>query len=506
MINSEIFRGSALIMCPPSKANRPPSYVSEHRHEEIWREDEGIAYKVPKYHPEPERRVQGARKDLTMAEVAKHDKRDDLWIIVDGKAYDVTKFADKHPGGWLPMMNLGGKDCTDAFANYHPARVYKTMLPHYYVGDVVDYKESDFAKGHRAMRQQLLEEGLFETRPSFYWGLGTWLAFLGCTTMYLTLWCTSTVAHLSGAVTLALFWQQMAFLGHDIGHNAVSHVRVRDSVGGLMVGNLLTGIAMSWWKASHNVHHVCCNSIEHDPDIQHMPLFAVTDEIFHEDFYSTFHKRWVRKDAAARFLVAYQHWLFYPIMALARFNLYAQSWILLLDKNEFVWMRKWEILGQLGFLAWYGALVACFPSETSLGGWKERLSYVLISHMLAGVLHVQICLSHFARDTYHGKAYNGEDDEWFRMQCLTTLNIDCPWWMDWFHGGLQFQVEHHLWPRLPRHNLRRAQQLVKAFCKKHDVTYHNLPWVEAQVELVLHLRKAALKMRASDQPVPSKAA
>ena len=122
---------------------------------------------------------------------------------------------------------------------------------------------------------------------------------------------------------------------------------------------------------------------------------------------------------------------------------------------------------------------------------------MLLSHVLAGVLHVQICLSHFARDTYHGKAYNGEEDEWFRMQCLTTLNIDCPWWMDWFHGGLQFQIEHHLWPRLPRHNLRHAQTLVKAFCKKHGVVYHNLPWIPAQIELIRCLKDAALKMRAS---------
>lgn len=54
-------------------------------------------------------------------------------------------------------------------------------------------------------------------------------------------------------------------------------------------------------------------------------------------------------------------------------------------------------------------------------------------------------------------------------QVATTLNIDCPTWLDWFHGGLQFQVEHHLWPRLPRHNLRRARDLVQAFCHAHKV-------------------------------------
>merc|ERR1712216_1107137 len=205
-------------------------------------------------------------------------------------------------------------------------------------------------------------------------------------------------------------------------------------------------------------------------------------------------------DAIARTLVSYQHFLYYPVMMVARINLYIQG-ILLLASKEKIEHRSLEIVTLLTFFGWFGTMLAC-----CLSSWQERVAYVAVSHALAGLLHVQITLSHFAEEVYHGQAYNDDTDEWFRMQVKTTLNIDCPEYMDWFHGGLQFQVEHHLWPRLPRHNLRRAQQLVKAFCKKHDVTYHNLPWVEAQVELVLHLRKAALKMRASDQPVPSKAA
>ena len=87
-------------MCPDPKSTLAgQTYVSENQDAMVWREDEGIAYKVRKYSPEPEKKRLRAQKGLTMEEVAKHDKRDDLWIIVDGKAYNVTNFADKHPGG-----------------------------------------------------------------------------------------------------------------------------------------------------------------------------------------------------------------------------------------------------------------------------------------------------------------------------------------------------------------------------------------------------------------------
>lgn len=142
------------------------------------------------------------------------------------------------------------------------------------------------------------------------------------------------------------------------------------------------------------------------------PIFAVTPGIF-KRFYSSYHAKWVELDVAARTLVPYQHYLFYPVMSLARFNLYAQSWLLLLSP-EFVHNKGLEQATLLAFAGWYGALVWAMDAPTG-GGW-EKLAFVLVAHMLAGVLHVQICLSHFAREVYHGHAYNGDGDEWFRMQ------------------------------------------------------------------------------------------
>lgn len=91
--------------------------------------------------------------------------------------------------------------------------------------------------------------------------------------------------------------------------------------------------------------------------------------------------------------------------------------------------------------------------------------------------------------------YNDDTDEWLIMQCRTTQNISCPQWLDWFHGGLQFQIEHHIWPRLPRHNLREAKQLVKPYCKRNDINYVDLPWFEAIAGMITSMRAVAKEAR-----------
>ena len=472
----------------------------------IWREEDGKSVLVKKFFM-PRRRNFKEMK-LTMKEVEKHNTRDDCWIVIESRCYDITKYVDVHPGGWLPLQNMAGKDCTDAFANYHPASVYEKLLPRFYIGYVTDTLDSlEFTKGHREIRQELLRRGLFETNEYYYYLKITWLLLLWVASVYCTLLPDSPSLHKLGAVLMAIFWQQLAFVGHDVGHNAISHKKWKDTFIGVLLGNTFGGISLGWWKRSHNVHHIVCNSIEHDPDIQHMPIFAVTDDIFDKDklrkagvydekkkgFWTSYHDHFISADFASSLLVSYQHWLFYPIMAVARFNLYIQGWIfcIMAWKQDAWYAKRYQALefGTLTtFLVWMVCLVMSLPSN-------ERLSWLLISHSIAGILHVQICLSHFTMDTYHGHAYNDVKDEWFTMQCVTTMNVDTYRCMDFIHGGLQFQIEHHLFPRLPRHNLREARALVKPFAEKWGIRYHEQGFIDCNKELVNGLRSVAHKCR-----------
>eukprot|EP01044_Picomonas_judraskeda_P012215 COSAG03_NODE_1733_length_3586_cov_630.263550_3_plen_157_part_00 len=105
----------------------------------------------------------------------------------------------------------------------------------------------------------------------------------------LTVFGGSLSARLLGAAVLGFFWQQIAFVGHDIGHNSITHRRSVDYMLGA-VNVALFGVSMGWWKRSHNTHHVVCNSVENDPDIQHLPVLAVTPSIF-KGFVSTYHAK-----------------------------------------------------------------------------------------------------------------------------------------------------------------------------------------------------------------------
>jgi len=413
-------------------------------------------------------------------------------VIIDSKVYDVTSVLKWHPGGHKTLEHMGGKNATDAFAGFHPAKVYRTMLPNYYIGDVADLKESEITLGFRRIQQRLLEEGVFETRWSYYVQLVAWLAFLFASAIALAVTSERFAGqHIFAGFVMGFFWQQCAFLGHDVGHNGVSHVRAKDLASGLVIGNLLTGVGVNWWKHSHNVHHVMCNSVEHDPDIQHMPIFAVTPKIFRDQFgfFSSYQERDITFDAAARVLLPYQHWLYYPVMALARFNLYVQSWIRLFSKDKMPY-RYHEMVANVLFLAWYITLVATMPGAST----ATKLGFTLMSHVVAGLLHVQICLSHFAMETYHGHAMKvvDGDDDWYRMQLRTTQDIVCHPLVDWFHGGLQFQIEHHLFPRVPRHNLRYVRSIVKAFCEEQGVVYNEQTWIEAQVQMISRMKETAV--------------
>jgi len=426
----------------------------------------------------------------TMEEVAKHNHPKDMWMVINDKVYNLTAFRLTHPGGRLPLENMAGKDATDPFVNYHPADVYP-MLKRYIVGVLQDdgpplEEASPLMADFRALRQRLLEEGYYRTHWSFYAYQTVWLAYWFTMAIYLTVWGDEMWKRLAGSLCMGIFWQQLAFPGHDLGHNAVTHIAWIDNLIGICCGNLLGGVSIGWWKWSHNVHHIVCNSVEHDPDIQHLPVFAVTNKIF-KRFWSTFHGKWMEMDWAARTLVRWQHVLYYPIMMLARFNLYLQSFKLLLSDEVFPYKRL-EVVGSLGFFVWLGYLMSTLPT------WEEVAYWLLLSHAYTGLLHVQITLSHFSMETYHGHeghTHNDDDDCWFRMQLATSMDVKSNFFTEWLHGGLQYQVEHHLFPRLPRHNLKAIRPFIVELCEKHDVEFHLKSFWEANMHVLTQLRRAA---------------
>lgn len=297
---------------------------------------------------------------------------------------------------------------------------------------------------------------------------------------------TSTVMLVLAAVAMGFYFQQIAFIGHDAGHHLISHDRRTDETIGLFAGNVLSGISIGWWKLSHNAHHVVTNSVTGDPDIQHLPVFAITDKFF-KPVWSTYHKKTFSFDRISYFFVSKQHYLYYLIMGVARFNLYAQSFIYALTQAS-PKKRKVELISLITFWCWF--LLLCSFIPTLLG----KFVFVFLSHFIAGLLHVQITLSHFSMLTYHGLPSNiYKRDYFFLSQLSSTLNVSCSPYMDFFHGGLQFQIEHHLFPRVSRPYLRTLSYKVQKLCKEQGVHYSSLSFYNANKEVISSLKDTAEK-------------
>ncbi len=158
-----------------------------------------------------------------------------------------------------------------------------------------------------------------------------------------------------------------------------------------------------------------------------MPFMAISSR-FTQSLYSTYHKRTLTFDAIARIFVPIQHLTFYLVLAFGRFNLYVQSWTFVLSKN--CKSKRNEIIAMSLFWVWFITLMSFLPS------YKHIAAYVLASNMLTVLLHLQICLSHFGMSTIDPST--PEYEETYAEKALrTTMDINCPRWLDWLHGGLQ---------------------------------------------------------------------
>ncbi|KAJ2378321.1 hypothetical protein IW150_000873 [Coemansia sp. RSA 2607] len=462
----------------------------------------------------------------TPNELRKRIGNGEYLVIIDGLVCKLNAFIAKHPGGPLAIMHMVGHDATDEVRSMHPQEVLETVVPRWAVarfvpedGDkcVVSYVEEmelpysaarsstidgtshpqpshsnadnlDYMaiqRDYRKLDTHLRQNGFYKCGYSDYlYEAARYLLFFA-TAVGLILYGPYTAwTYLLAGIATAMLWQQLAFFAHDLGHNELTGRREFDMVLGICIADLLGGLSVGWWKKNHNTHHIVTNDVDNDPDIQHLPFFAVSTRFF-ESRYSTYYKRVMEFDAAARMFVAAQDKLYYLIMCFARFNLYRLSWGYLLF-SDYAPYRELE-MGCIGvFFVWFNWLLSHIPT------WQYLVLYLVVSHSVSAILHIQITLSHFAMST---ESPDPVHECFAARQVRTTMDVICSPSFDWFHGGLQYQIEHHLFPRLPRHKLKLVQPMVKDFCRKHVMEFKEFSFVDGNIYTLQWLGEVASRVK-----------
>ncbi|KAH7380932.1 fatty acid desaturase-domain-containing protein [Cadophora sp. MPI-SDFR-AT-0126] len=346
-------------------------------------------------------------------------------------------------------------------------------------------KLDDIAKSFRNLIAKLEDRGLYDCNYWAYLSDIFRLSVIFATMVFLL----HNGWYITSSIFMGGFWHQMVFIAHDAGHKGITHNYQIDTLIGMTIGNHLGGLSMGWWKRSHNIHHIVTNDPAHDEGIQHLPFMAVSTEFF-KSLYSTYHDRIMAYNAFAQTVVPYQKYLYYPLLCFGRFNLYVLSLeFIFMDKGPKSnrWHRFYELSGQVFFWFWFGYLIMWCSIPT----WTQRFLFLMISHMVTMPLHVQFTLSHFAMSTITPS----RNEPWALQQLRTTMDVDCPAWLDWMHGGLQFQTIHHLFPTMPRHNLRQASEEVKVWSKEVGVKYEVYGFVECNGKVLSRLEEVGRQAR-----------
>ncbi len=298
-------------------------------------------------------------------------------------------------------------------------------------------------------------------------------------------WLTAVLAGswfvLIAAALLGLAFTQIAFLGHDGGHQQISKTRRGNTAVGLVAGNLLTGLSIGWWVDKHNRHHANPNKEDHDPDIgEGVLVFTQTHAA-------------ARTGAIARAITRNQAALFFPLLMLEGLNLHVAS-IAYLRTARRTMLRRAEIaLLTVHICAYVSALFILMPPAYAI-------AFIGVHQATFGFY-----MGCSFAPNHKGMQVIGADErvDYLRRQVLTSRNVRGGWFVDELLGGLNYQIEHHLFPNMPRANLRHAQHLVRDYCLTHRIDYTETSFGESYVRALSYLHQLGAPLRAARAAPPA---
>jgi fatty acid desaturase len=214
--------------------------------------------------------------------------------------------------------------------------------------------------------------------------------------------------------------------------------------------SLTLGISARWWTDRHNAHHAHTNDAEADPDLWHGGLIAFTDEAA------------AARHGWRRAIVRHQGVIYPGLLLFSILAFRVEGWVFALRR-----LRGGRRLVEVTLLT-LNVLLWMLPLPLLGAGWA---GIAIGSQVVAGFYFALVVApNHKGMPVWT----DGRAPSFLERQVLSSRNITShPVW-DYLFGGLNYQIEHHLFPMMPRANLRRARALVKSFCLAHDLIYEEV--------------------------------
>ncbi|NXI88650.1 FADS2 desaturase, partial [Rhipidura dahli] len=439
----------------------------------------------------------------TWEEIQKHNLRTDKWLVIERKVYNVTKWANRHPGGQRVISHCAGEDATDAFQAFHinPTLVQKFLKP-LLIGELAPGepsqdrdKNSQLVEDFRTLRKTAEDMNLFRASPLFFsLYLGHIIAMEVLAWLMVSYFGTGWITTLILACILTTSQAQAGWLQHDFGHLSVFKKSSWNHIVHKFVIGHLKGASANWWNHRHFQHHAKPNIFKKDPDVNMLHIFVLGDtqpvEYGKKKLkylpYNHQHEYFFLTRIPLPFLMPCSHTLLIPLW----------SWLdpprvphptLFPADCEGNSMQAPSLKIKLENFSQSAHYSQKFLMKLEVQGKKskiaksEHLLLFLESHWFVWVTQ----MNHIPMEIDSEK-----HRDWLSSQMAATCNIEQSFFNDWFTGHLNFQIEHHLFPTMPRHNFWKVKPLVKSLCAKYGVQYEEKPLGKAFVDIVGSLKKS----------------
>ncbi|CAH1788188.1 unnamed protein product [Owenia fusiformis] len=389
------------------------------------------------------------------------------------QAYDITTWARRHPGGSKVISHYAGQDASEAFRAFHPDLNHvKKFLKPIELGPVIDEnhteKEKDLIKDMDELNKTAEKMGLFKPSVTFFTlHLAHILALEAAAFLVMYYFGTGWIPFITSCILFGTMEAQAAWTQHDYGHVSVfKSVTLNHLLHHFTMG-FLKGASPDWWRHMHYQHHAKPNVMDKDPDVRLDQLFVVGQTMPIK----------VAKKGDSKMPYNLQHNYFFALGPPLLFPVFFQ----IMTIRHIIKRRLWkDALSTFGF--YVKLLVLYYPM---LGFWWTLAFYeitrIIESHWFTWVSQS----NHIPMEIEEDRA-----EAWLPLQLHATCDIEKSFFNDWFTGHLNFQIEHHLFPRMPRHNLYKVAPLVKSLCEKYGVKYQVKSLGTAFVDIVKSLKNS----------------